>query len=102
MQVDGSLKAGELLPSAASGESGDDDPAAEEGDEEEKHGLGQVRTVKPKETTLPSLKAAAQHRRQRLRELQEEHELAATLGSSAGEKGVSCSRWDHLHILQPP
>ena len=101
MQADGTLKAGEIVPTAANGESGDDDSGAEEGDEEEKQGLGQVRSVKPKETTQPSLKAAAQHRRQRLRELQEEHELAATLGSSTGETGGSCSQWDNLHILQP-
>lgn len=103
MQVDGTLKAGALLPPlSASEESGDDDLGAEEGDEEEEQYLGQVRRVKQKETTQPSLKAAAQHRKQRLRELQEEYELAATLGSYTGEKGVSCIQWNCLHILQPP
>lgn len=103
MQVDGTLKAGALLPPlSASEESGDDDLGAEEGNEEEEQYLGQVRRVKQKETTQPSLKAAAQHRKQRLRELQEEYELAATLGSYTGEKGVSCIQWNCLHILQPP
>lgn len=77
MQAEGTANAAKLP--GASGADRDDDEAAE-GESAEVR-----RAPLPKEAAQPSIKEAAQHQAQRLRELQSEHELAARLGSSSGE-----------------
>ena len=80
VQAGGSSKADEPFPEDVStGDLG-------EGNEAEDEGAGErTRSKRSREGVQPSTKALAQHRRQRLRELQAEQELLASLGSSTGE-----------------
>ena len=72
--------------SGSRGSSGGGDDTESQDEEQAEEGEGLVRKAVPQKSALQpvSLKAAAQHRRQRLRELQAAQQLAATLGSASG------------------
>ena len=85
--------------SGSQGSSGGGDDTESQDEEEAEEGEGLAREVVPRKGAPQpvSLKAAAQHRRQRLRELQAAQELAATLGSNSGA-AVAHNHQDHVQI----
>ena len=72
--------------SGSRGSSGGGDDTESQDEDQAEEGEGLVRSAVPQKSAPQpvSLKAAAQHRRQRLRELQAAQQLAATLGSASG------------------
>lgn len=95
LQAGGSASADELLPGSAGNARTDEDSGGEAADEAGNEGEGQKgRPRTPRDGA--QLGPKAKHRLRRLKELQAEQELHASLGSSTGELTVpsacSCSR----------